>query len=205
MLGDVLSYRTLVHAPRAPPHVCVRAQVRLPGYRAFLEYMCPGSAARPHWPPAGSDPAACPRPVLGTYDDHDFGWNNGNGRMVRAAAGPPHSSVPAVFGGPSCLTPHPQAPPPNKCHNTSACSALATQARTLATPGTYACNTWHVCLRCLTASLHHLARVLASPGSKLATPGSKLATPDSKDATPGMRACHTWLNTTSDSVLATPG
>jgi alkaline phosphatase D len=33
------------------------------------------------WPPAGGDPAVCPRPVLGIYDDHDFGWNNGNWRL----------------------------------------------------------------------------------------------------------------------------
>ncbi|KAG1658589.1 hypothetical protein FOA52_016201 [Chlamydomonas sp. UWO 241] len=56
-------------------------QVNLPDYRAFLTYMCPGSETRAQWPPTGSDPSACQRAVLGTYDDHDSGWNNGNGRM----------------------------------------------------------------------------------------------------------------------------
>ena len=37
----------------------------------------------PRWPfkgtpPPGLDPSACDRPILGTYDDHDSGWNNGN-------------------------------------------------------------------------------------------------------------------------------
>lgn len=31
-------------------------------------------------PPPGSDPSSCSRPVLGVYDDHDSGWNNGNRR-----------------------------------------------------------------------------------------------------------------------------
>lgn len=33
------------------------------------------------FPPLGSDPLQCERgPILGIYDDHDFGWNNGNSR-----------------------------------------------------------------------------------------------------------------------------
>ena len=47
----------------------------------MLEYMCPGYLATGHFPPDGSDSRVCPRPVLGTYDDHDYTWNNGNGRL----------------------------------------------------------------------------------------------------------------------------
>lgn len=47
---------------------------------AFLEFMCPGALAEGYFPPPGSDRSVCPRPILGTYDDHDFGWNNGNRR-----------------------------------------------------------------------------------------------------------------------------
>lgn len=36
--------------------------------------------------PQGDSPRACPRPVLGTYDDHDAGWNNGNARLPRRHA-----------------------------------------------------------------------------------------------------------------------
>lgn len=32
------------------------------------------------YPPDGSDPSICPKPIFGIYDDHDFGWNNGNQR-----------------------------------------------------------------------------------------------------------------------------
>ena len=55
--------------------LCHIPQVTQPGYQAFLRYMCP------HWEssnagggpvPPGDDLAACPRPVLGTYDDHDY-------------------------------------------------------------------------------------------------------------------------------------
>ena len=47
---------------------------------AFLEFMCPGALAEGYFPPPGNDRSVCPRPILGTYDDHDFGWNNGNRR-----------------------------------------------------------------------------------------------------------------------------
>ncbi len=43
------------------------------GYRAFLESMCPGSTAAGMMPPPGWDVTHCPRPVLGIYDDHDYG------------------------------------------------------------------------------------------------------------------------------------
>eukprot|EP00953_Heterococcus_sp_UTEX-ZZ885_P040233 20578-Heterococcus_DN1.PRE.2 len=86
-------------------------------YRAFLDYMCPGAAARGLFPPPGSNPSVCPsldhaltsddlcllsataaaagaaahcthtiRAVIGTYDDHDSGWNNGDSRTPRKAA-----------------------------------------------------------------------------------------------------------------------
>eukprot|EP00200_Dunaliella_tertiolecta_P004176 CAMPEP_0202341118 /NCGR_PEP_ID=MMETSP1126-20121109/2261_1 /ASSEMBLY_ACC=CAM_ASM_000457 /TAXON_ID=3047 /ORGANISM="Dunaliella tertiolecta, Strain CCMP1320" /LENGTH=624 /DNA_ID=CAMNT_0048931911 /DNA_START=143 /DNA_END=2017 /DNA_ORIENTATION=- len=60
-------------------------QVNSPGYRAFLEYMCPGHGDKSQHPapPQGSSPSVCPRPVLGVYDDHDWGWNNGNRRLPR--------------------------------------------------------------------------------------------------------------------------
>ncbi|MEW5306897.1 MAG: hypothetical protein WDW36_009334 [Sanguina aurantia] len=61
-------------------------QLSLPEYMAFLEYSCPGARAAGHFPPTGSDPAMCPRPILGTYDDHDFGWNNGNKRLPNKQA-----------------------------------------------------------------------------------------------------------------------
>ena len=54
--------------------------MQLDGYRAFMESMCPGSAAAGMVPPPGTDTQVCPRPVMGIYDDHDFGWNNGNRR-----------------------------------------------------------------------------------------------------------------------------
>ncbi|EFJ47581.1 hypothetical protein VOLCADRAFT_91850 [Volvox carteri f. nagariensis] len=69
-----------------------------PDYRAFLDFMCPpthgsvGAAttstigAEPgRFPPTGTDPAVCPRPIMGVYDDHDYGWNNGDRRMPKKA------------------------------------------------------------------------------------------------------------------------
>lgn len=58
-------------------------QLESPGYKAFLEYMCPDHARKGVFPPYGTDPAYCPRPILGIYDDHDFGWNNGDKRFVQ--------------------------------------------------------------------------------------------------------------------------
>lgn len=58
--------------PVRPTHAL---QVTQPGYQAFLRYMCPRweSAAVGGGPvPPGDDLSACPRPVLGTYDDHDY-------------------------------------------------------------------------------------------------------------------------------------
>ena len=84
---------------RQPPFSCLAgdldnardkmaAQVSQPGYRAFLRYACPGfDDASPGgggggaWVPAGDDLTVCPRPILGTYDDHDYGANNMNRRL----------------------------------------------------------------------------------------------------------------------------
>ena len=77
----------------------VEAIIRSPGYRAFVEYMCPGAALRGDFPPPGNERGACPRPILGVYDDHDFGWNNGNGEelanrnAIKQAR--PHCTLPA--------------------------------------------------------------------------------------------------------------
>lgn len=35
--------------------------------------MCPGTAAAGMVPPPGTDLYVCPRPILGVYDDHDYG------------------------------------------------------------------------------------------------------------------------------------
>jgi alkaline phosphatase D len=53
----------------------MQAQVRNANYTAFLDHMCPG-AARAESPPQGDDPSACPKPILGIYDDHDSFSNN---------------------------------------------------------------------------------------------------------------------------------
>ncbi|EFN59092.1 hypothetical protein CHLNCDRAFT_137864 [Chlorella variabilis] len=71
---------------RQPPYMCpageldnardkMVAQVHQPGYRAFLRYSCPGheAATGGAMVPPGDDLAVCPRPVLGVYDDHDYG------------------------------------------------------------------------------------------------------------------------------------
>ena len=56
--------------------------MQLDGYRAFLDFMCPGCQATGVVPPPGTETGMCPRPIMGIYDDHDFGWNNGNRRCV---------------------------------------------------------------------------------------------------------------------------
>ncbi|CAM9699898.1 unnamed protein product [Chrysoparadoxa australica] len=60
-----------------------RTQLGNPDYSQFLEYMCPGTKATGLLPPPGGDPDLCPKPVIGTYDDHDYGWDNGDGRFPR--------------------------------------------------------------------------------------------------------------------------
>eukprot|EP01039_Chlorochromonas_danica_P000349 gene350-374_t len=49
-------------------------------YLNFLNYMCPKAMQKGIFPPPGSNPELCDRALLGIYDDHDFGWNNGNMR-----------------------------------------------------------------------------------------------------------------------------
>ena len=50
-------------------------QLLNPAYREFLRFMCPGVQMGSILAPDG---ATCKRPIIGTYDDHDFGFNNGN-------------------------------------------------------------------------------------------------------------------------------
>ncbi|GFR47159.1 hypothetical protein Agub_g8850 [Astrephomene gubernaculifera] len=77
--------------------------IHSPEYRTFLDFMCPPSssgaveattatgseggfgAAPGRFPPTGTDPSVCPRPIFGVYDDHDYGWNNGNRRLPNKA------------------------------------------------------------------------------------------------------------------------
>ena len=47
-------------------HASMDARIKIP--------MCPGHRSKGLHPPTGSDPAICPRQILGTYDDHDYGW-----------------------------------------------------------------------------------------------------------------------------------
>jgi alkaline phosphatase D len=69
----------LAHAARRAQH-----QLAVSEYQAFVAHMCPSSGASPspssqpaHFPPP---PAACKRPILGIWDDHDYGANNGDAR-----------------------------------------------------------------------------------------------------------------------------
>ena len=49
-------------------------------YNAFLDYMCPMARTLGLFPPPGTNNKVC-KPLIGMYDDHDFGWNNGNRRL----------------------------------------------------------------------------------------------------------------------------
>eukprot|EP00903_Cladosiphon_okamuranus_P013391 g12479.t1 len=65
------------------PHHGLRkfqTMIRNPEYNQFLDFMCPAARGLAMTPPPGTDSAICPRPILGTWDDHDFGWNDGDGR-----------------------------------------------------------------------------------------------------------------------------
>eukprot|EP00210_Caulerpa_lentillifera_P006464 g6176.t1 len=75
-----------VTAMHNPPRACfvgnltfaqekTRLQLIDDDYYTFLQYMCPNMNKSVQYPPIGD---LCERPILGTYDDHDFGWNNGN-------------------------------------------------------------------------------------------------------------------------------
>lgn len=59
---------------------CSPSQLGIQEYKQFLAFMCPGYQNSGVFPPLGTDPSMCPRPIFGTYDDHDSGWNNGNAR-----------------------------------------------------------------------------------------------------------------------------
>lgn len=43
--------------------------------------MCPGHTATGDFPPPGRNQRVCPRVLSGTWDDHDYGWNNGDRRL----------------------------------------------------------------------------------------------------------------------------
>lgn len=58
-----------------------QTMIRNPEYNEFLDYMCPGARPLGMTPPPGTDPLLCPRAIIGTWDDHDFGWNNGDSRL----------------------------------------------------------------------------------------------------------------------------
>ncbi len=73
-------------------------QVNLPSYQRLLQYLCPGHQPGAA-PPQGSDPAACPKFLLGVYDDHDFGANNADGRCrPRPSSRSPARCPPAPLG-----------------------------------------------------------------------------------------------------------
>ncbi|RYG96446.1 hypothetical protein EON65_54390 [archaeon] len=55
-------------------------------YHRFLQYMCPSAMQNGVFPPPGNDPLQCARPLWGIYDDHDYGWNNGNSREPHKSA-----------------------------------------------------------------------------------------------------------------------
>ena len=77
---------------RIPPFSCASGslsnarsvwsgQLSNPDYMSFLSYMCPNYESSNTFPPAGGDKSVCPRGISGVYDDHDFGWNDGNSRL----------------------------------------------------------------------------------------------------------------------------
>ncbi|CAN0212970.1 unnamed protein product [Pylaiella littoralis] len=57
-----------------------QTMIRNPEYNEFLDFMCPAARGLAITPPPGTNRAICPRTILGTWDDHDFGWNDGDGR-----------------------------------------------------------------------------------------------------------------------------
>lgn len=74
-----------------PPHLACacpsvygtrfQTMIRNPEYNEFLDFMCPAARGLAMTPPPGTNSAICPRAILGTWDDHDFGWNDGDGRL----------------------------------------------------------------------------------------------------------------------------
>ncbi|GBG77632.1 hypothetical protein CBR_g24078 [Chara braunii] len=56
-------------------------QVNHPDYKEFLKFMCsqPGTEVGP--PPPMYDLSSCARPILGTWDDHDYNWQDGDRRL----------------------------------------------------------------------------------------------------------------------------
>lgn len=83
----ILTYSSLFSAgDMTHARAKLRAQLEHPDYVRFLRYMCP--AWQPHglFGPDGADPALCPRTILGTWDDHDYNWQDGNRRLPRKEA-----------------------------------------------------------------------------------------------------------------------
>ena len=62
--------------------VLARSRWRVLAPILTCQLLAAGAFAAGFFPPDGGDAAVCPRPILGVYDDHDFGWNNGNGKQL---------------------------------------------------------------------------------------------------------------------------
>lgn len=75
------------HYTAAPLPCCCCCQLGIREYQQFLSFMCPGYQQTGVFPPLGTNPGMCPRPIFGTYDDHDSGWNNGNTRCAQRGQG----------------------------------------------------------------------------------------------------------------------
>ncbi|CAM6129940.1 unnamed protein product [Calypogeia fissa] len=54
-------------------------QLQNPDYKEFLQYMCPDSRSNPI--SAWGDLALCNKPIVGTWDDHDYNWQDGDKRL----------------------------------------------------------------------------------------------------------------------------
>ncbi|KAL2619841.1 hypothetical protein R1flu_000046 [Riccia fluitans] len=59
------------------PHAREKLEVQLqnPDYKEFVRYMCPNMSSGPQ------DLALCSKPILGTWDDHDYNWQDGDKRL----------------------------------------------------------------------------------------------------------------------------
>ncbi|KAL3681968.1 hypothetical protein R1sor_024924 [Riccia sorocarpa] len=51
-------------------------QLQNPDYKEFVRYMCPDMSFE------SQDKAKCSRPILGTWDDHDYNWQDGDKRLL---------------------------------------------------------------------------------------------------------------------------
>lgn len=64
----------------------LQEQLEHPDYVKFLQYMCPTWQPHGLLGPDGSDRVTCPLTILGTWDDHDYNWQDGNRRLPRKEA-----------------------------------------------------------------------------------------------------------------------